>query len=117
MSRIYIGLDKTEKLGKVTEYLRDHPEITHIVYFHPDKMEALELTEIIDLEVEVRTWSDAIMYRYFYPLLEHINEHYLIIYDEMMRTKKAHGSDVQLLSPLQQPDSAQHRVQLVPDDR
>ena len=83
--QINIGFSEEEKLSRISDYLTEHPEITNIVYFHPDKEEPLH----IDFpEVEIRTYSDIIMYRYFYPLLEHINHNYLLIYDECMRTTK-----------------------------
>lgn len=84
---IYVGFDQRQKIDAVKEYLEAHQEITNIVYFCPDKLVPLDLSGI-GVAVECRTWSDAIMYRYFYPLLENITDKYLIIYDEMLRTKK-----------------------------
>lgn len=82
---INIGLTKEQKEEMIQKYLSDHTEITKVVYFTADKREPLK----IDFEdVEHRTWSDAIMYRYFYPLLEKIDHNTLLIFDEMMRTQK-----------------------------
>lgn len=85
--KIYIGYYGDLKLLFIRRYLQDHPEIKEIVYFTHDKNEPLDLSSL-ELPVEYRTWSDAIMYKYFYPLLEKISNKTLIIYDEMMRVKK-----------------------------
>lgn len=84
---IKIGFDAAQKMQAVQDYLAEHPEITNIVYFRPDGWGAPEL-EWTGLDIEYRTWDDVIKYKYFYPLLEHINHNYLLIFDEMMRLKK-----------------------------
>lgn len=86
MERIQIGLSREEKQERIAEYISIHPEIKEVVYFTADKLEPLKIDTT--LPVEYRTWSDAIMYKYFYPLLEKINHSTLLIYDEMMRVKK-----------------------------
>ena len=84
MKKINIGFKKEYKLNVINAAL-EKEDITKVVYFTHDKNEPLE----IDFpDVEYRTWSDAIMYRYFYPLLEKIDNHTLLIFDEMMRTQK-----------------------------
>ena len=87
MKKIIVGLFNEQKEEYVKQYLQEHPEITSVVYFHPDKIgEPLDLS--VGVPVEKRTWDDAIMYKYFYPLLEKINHNTLLIFDEMMRTRK-----------------------------
>ena len=83
---IFVGFADTEKTTVISQYLTEHPEVTNVVYFTHDKRTPLDLAKM-GVPVEYRTWSDAIKYRYFYPLVEKINDHYLIVYDEMMRTK------------------------------
>lgn len=83
--KIWIGLGDREKLSRITEYLNQNPSIDKVVYFTENKRKPLE----IDFsDVEYRTWADAIMYKYFYPLLEKIDHNTLLIFDEMMRTRK-----------------------------
>ena len=84
---IRIGFDSKRKIETVREYLEANPEITNVVCFRPDDGEPLDLSGM-GVEVEHRTWYDSIQYEYFYPLLEHINNHYLLVFDEMMRVKK-----------------------------
>lgn len=84
---IAIGMNTDQKKEIIRKYLSLHKDVKHIVYFRQDKMGALAI-EADGVDVEKRTWSDAIMYRYFYPLLEKIDDRCLIIYDEMMRTQK-----------------------------
>ena len=84
---IHVGYSAEEKLQAIKEYLAEHAEITNIVHFRPDGWAAPDLSWT-GRDIEYRTWDDVIMYKYFYPLLEHINHNYLLIFDEMMRVKK-----------------------------
>lgn len=84
---IKIGLNTEQKKQSILDYLDRNPEITNIVHFRPDGWDAPDLSDT-GMEVEYRTWNDAIMYKYFYPLLEKIDGKTLIVFDEMMRTKK-----------------------------
>lgn len=82
---IYVGLDESEKLAAIRQYLNKN-KITNIVYFYPCGMNPLDLSQF-DLPVENRTFWDIIRYVFNTPLLENVNDKYLIIYDEMMRVK------------------------------
>lgn len=82
---IYIGLDEDEKLAAIKQYL-DKNEITNIVYFYPCGMRPMDLS-CLGIEVEYRTFWDIIRYVFNTPLLENVNEKYLVIYDEMLRVK------------------------------
>lgn len=74
-----------ERTSRIEKYLHDNPEVTHVVYFHADNADPIKVPAE---NVEIRKYSDAIMYKYFYPLLEHIDNHYLLIFDGMLRTLK-----------------------------
>lgn len=65
--------------------MHENPEVTHVVYFHADNADPIDVPAE---NVEIRKYSDAIMYKYFYPLLENIDKHYLLIFDGMLRTLK-----------------------------
>ena len=83
--QINIGFSIEEKKQRIHEYLKQYPEVKQIVFFHPDKENPINIEGI---DVEYRTWSDIIMYKYFYPLLEKIDHSTLLIFDELSRTKK-----------------------------
>lgn len=81
---INIGFTNKEKIQDIENILKENQEITNIVYFTNNKATPLA----IDFsDVEYRKWSDAILYRHYYPLLEKINNHTLLIFDEMLRSK------------------------------
>jgi len=77
---IKIGLTDDQKQAEIAKYREEHPEVEHVIIFVP---EALPLIS----EYESYTWSDIIMYKVFYPLLERIDSSYLIVTSELMRTK------------------------------
>jgi hypothetical protein len=79
---ICIGLSPEEKKMAVLRYMKENPEIRHVVVFHPDGWDT------VDVEAERYTFSESILYRVFYPLLQKIDSSYLIVYDEVMRTPK-----------------------------
>ncbi len=81
---IRIGLDYKEKQKVITEYLMHH-DIRQVKIFYFKQHEQYEFGSIN--KVEYIEWSDIIMYKYFYRLLEEIDEQTLIIIDELMRTK------------------------------
>ena len=78
---IRIGLKNSEKLSFVESYLRENPSITNIIVFSPKVFE-------LPCDYEQYSWDDIIMYKVFYPLLERINNNYLIIVNELLRTAK-----------------------------
>lgn len=57
-----------------------HDEITDVITFSPPRF-------WLDEQREQYTWEDIIMYRVFYPLLERIDKHYLIVVNECLRTQ------------------------------
>ena len=79
--KINIGFNRKQKEEAIGMYTAEHPEIKHIIVFYPDKWEHL------GIEAEYIPYSEIIMYRTFYPLLEKIDSTYLLVYDECMRTK------------------------------
>lgn len=80
--KINIGYRKKQKEEAIEKYLTDHAEINHVIVFYPDGWEHLSI------KAEYIPYSEIIMYRTFYPLLEKIDNTYLLVYDECMRTKK-----------------------------
>ena len=82
MKKINIGFTPKQKSEVIFEYLKDN-DIDSIVYFSNAKPLQIDFQN-----TEYRTWEDAIMYKYFYPLLEKINNKTLLIFDNMMKTRK-----------------------------
>ena len=80
--QINIGFSEEEKLSRISDYLTEHPEITNIVYFHPDKEEPLH----IDFpEVEIRTYShysnqtDKIIVFEYFPMIQDTEEFMILV--------------------------------------
>lgn len=80
---IRIGLNQREKQKEIDQYLAQH-EIKKVYCFYfkkfPYKYKA-------DCEIEYIEYADIEMYKYFYRLLEEIDDKSLIIMDECMRTQ------------------------------
>ena len=87
MKKINIGFDATQKAEVIKQYLEENPGITNIVYFYPTEITPLDLS-FTGLDIWDVPWSEIIMYRTYYPLLESIDKSYLLIFDEMLRVKK-----------------------------
>jgi len=81
---IRIGLGPREKQKVVDKYLGDH-EIKKIYCFYfkkfPSKFK-------VDCEIEYIEYADIEMYKFFYRLLEEVDEKSLIIMDGCLRTQK-----------------------------
>lgn len=81
---IRIGLNTREKQREIEGYLQRH-NINKIYCFYfkqfPLKIKA-------DVDIEHIEYSDIIMYKYFYRLLEEIDDKSLLIFNECMRTQK-----------------------------
>lgn len=80
-----IGLSSKEKQKTVSDYISAHVEIKKIyVLFYKKFKPFYEVPSNVDIEyVE---YSDIIMYKFFYRLLEDINNNSLIIIDGCVRT-------------------------------
>lgn len=81
---IRIGLNHQEKQKVIKEYLTNH-DIRQVKVFYYKRSSQYDFGDIDN--VEYIEWSDIIMYKYFYRLLEEIDGKTLIIIDELMRTK------------------------------
>ncbi len=79
---IFIGLERSEKQKKLSEYLQNN-NIRKVFIISTEKKEY----DTGNVEKERLDWSDVIMYKYFYRLLEEIDPKCLIVIDEMMRTQ------------------------------
>lgn len=80
---IRIGLNQQEKQKVLDEYLAEHKiRKVFVLYFKKFKPEF-----DIPVEHEYVEYSDIIMYKFFYRLLEEIDNDCLIIVDELMRTQ------------------------------
>lgn len=55
--------------------------MTQVIVFYPDGWDK------INIEAEFVPYSEIIMYRTFYPLLQKIDNTYLLVFDECMRVK------------------------------
>ena len=80
--KINIGFLPKEKEAAIEHYCAEHQEIKHVIIFYPDKWEHLSI------DAEYTPYSEIIMYRTYYPYLQKIDNTYLLVYDECMRTKK-----------------------------
>lgn len=78
---IRIGLNTEEKQNEVNKYIKDN-KIKDVIIFHPDSWITLTMN------AQYVKYSDIVMYKVFYPLLEKINNDTLLIFDECMRTNK-----------------------------
>jgi hypothetical protein len=81
---IRIGLSAKEKQEELNAYLAEHGEIAKVFVFYYKEFKPVYK---LSCEVEYTEYSEIIMYRTFYPLLEKINETSLIVIDECMRTQ------------------------------
>lgn len=78
---IFLGLNTKEKKELIQKYLNTHENIKHVIYFTGKGKEFPD-------ESEEYTWEDIIMYKVFYPLLEKIDDSYLLVLNEILRTGK-----------------------------
>ncbi len=81
---IRIGLNLNQKQCEINDYLAKTPEIKKIKIFYFKTPTEYVLP---GYNVEYIEWSDIIMYKFFYRLLEEIDKNTLIIIDELMRTQ------------------------------
>ena len=79
---IKIGLNNTQKQYEIKRYVEQN-NIKNVIVFSPENI----FMELPILEVPIRQigYKEIIMYRTFYPLLEEIDESYLLIANELMR--------------------------------
>lgn len=82
---IRIGFTTAEKQAEVGRYLKDNSGIRKIFVFYPDIF-PLPL-DLEGVAVEHIRYSDIIMYKFFYRLLEEIDDDCLLIFNECMRTQ------------------------------
>ena len=80
---IRIGLGERQKQKVVSEYLSDH-KIKKIFCFYFKKF---PLNLNVDCDIEYIEYADIEMYKFFYRLLEEIDESSLIVINECMRTQ------------------------------
>ncbi len=80
---IRIGLEEQEKRAIVSQYVKDN-DIRKVFVFYPEKF-PLDFNDHV--EVEHVEYADIIMYKYFYRLLEEIEDNTLLIFNECMRTR------------------------------
>ena len=81
---IRIGLEESQKQKEIKKYVEENA-IKNVIVFSPEKM----FMELPDLDIPIRQigYSEIIMYRTFYPLLEEIDESYLLIGNDLMRDR------------------------------
>lgn len=80
---IRIGLSEREKQREVDKYLQEH-EVKMIYCFYFKKF---PIKFNVPVDIEYIEYADIEMYKYFYRLLEEINENSLIVINECMRTQ------------------------------
>ncbi|MFA5169850.1 MAG: hypothetical protein WC420_03935 [Candidatus Paceibacterota bacterium] len=80
---IRIGYTQTEKENEIQAYIDSHKiKKTYIFYFKKFKP-----TFNLNIESEYIEYSDIEMYKFFYRLLEEIDDSSLVVIDECMRTQ------------------------------
>lgn len=81
---IRVGLDLNEKQKALNNYLAEHKiRKVFVLYFEKLKPQF----EFGNVDCEYIEWKDIIMYKFFYRLLEEIDDDCLIVADELMRTQ------------------------------
>lgn len=81
---IRIGLSVKQKQEEIRKYVREH-DIKNVIVFSPKKI-FMDLPEL-DVPIRQIDYDEIIMYRTFYPLLEEIDNSYLLIANELMRDR------------------------------
>lgn len=80
---IGIGLNSNDKQLEIKRYLKKHTiKKVYVFYFKKFKP-----SYKVDCDIEYIEYSDIIMYKFFYRLLEEIGNDSLIVMDECMRTQ------------------------------
>lgn len=80
---IRIGLTANKKQYEINEYLVRN-EINKIFVFYPSRYHLIVDTNV---QIEHIEYNDIIMYKFFYRLLEVIDNHTLLIFNECLRTQ------------------------------
>lgn len=80
---IYLGLHATGKADAIRQYVAAHKP-RKIFVFAPERFPLRIETEA---EVEYVAYTDIIMYKYFYRLLEEIDDQTLLVFNECLRTQ------------------------------
>lgn len=82
---ICLGYNNEEKKTTIDKYCEDH-NIDKIYLFSPKRFQ-VECSHPLH---EVIEWSDIIMYKYYYRLLQEIDGNSLIVINECLRTQNRH---------------------------
>lgn len=80
---IRIGLEESEKQSLVAKYIKEK-NIQKVFIFYPEKF---PLKFSGDVKIEHVEYADIIMYKYFYRLLEEIDDSVLLVFNECLRTQ------------------------------
>lgn len=86
---IRIGYDDAAKLAMVRREVRDRGA-DRVVLVTPDRFHPGWTEADLGVPVQHVSWSEAIMYRTYYPLLRELNARSLIVVSEYMRTQNRH---------------------------
>lgn len=81
---IRIGLNEKQKQEEIKKYVYEH-DVKNVIVFSPKKL----LMNLPELDIPIRQidYDEIIMYRTFYPLLEEIEDSYLLVANELMRDR------------------------------
>lgn len=83
--RIHIGFSHYEKQDAINTYCISH-EIKKVLFFSPNEF-SFEFETARNIPVRHIGYDDIIEYETFYPLLEEIDDSYLLVFNECMRTQ------------------------------
>ena len=81
---IRIGLNPQEKQHVINDYTKAH-DLKKVLVFHPARF---TLAVQCPIPVEHIDYTDIIMYKFFYRLLEEIGNDHLLVFNECLRTQK-----------------------------
>ena len=78
---IRIGYSDDAKRDAIAAYVRENPEIRTVLVFSPKRF------WLAGEGYEQYEWADIIMYKVFYPLLERIDDTFLVVINECLRVQ------------------------------
>ena len=84
---IRIGFGQKQKQKIITDYISEHPNLNKVYCFY---FKHFKYEYNIPVDVEYIEYEDIEKYKFFYRLLEEIDDNKLIIIDELMRTQNRH---------------------------
>lgn len=80
---IYLGLGTPAKVERIQRYLTEHTEVTRVIVVSPKRF----VLPVDAVPHEAIDYAEATFYRVFYPLLQKIDGHTLLVLNECLRSQ------------------------------